>query len=118
MLGVHKGFEATSTRVDSSGRIQAQLFVGLCKNAPGGLLQLFYDVWRDGIVAIADLVGVSKRYRSTALGLGLMHRALSAPQEVAAQWGLPAQGLLGSTEPDEGDPQSWTVRRVKMFEKI
>lgn len=107
-----------ASRLDPAGRVRTQLFVGLCNDAPAGLLQLFYEVWRDGLIAIADLVGVAQAHRGTGLGLGLMHRALSAPRDVAAGWGLPAQGLLASTEPAQGDPQSWRVRRVKMYEKM
>lgn len=92
--------------------------MGLCNDVPAGLLQLFYEVWRGGLIAIADLVGVAKAHRGTGLGLGLMRRALSAPKDVAALWGQPTQGLLASTEPGQGDPQSWPARRVKMFERM
>jgi GNAT superfamily N-acetyltransferase len=83
-----------------NGRHEAQIFVGLLDTRVGGLVQVLYRQWRDGLLADIDLLGVLEPYRRSGLGTALVRRALQATQALSRHWGLPALGVLSLVEPD------------------
>ena len=110
--------EILTHRLDAEGRIQNQIFVGLCGESVAGILQIFYYPWKGGLVSVADLVGVLESIRGSGLGLGMIRHTSIATKKVASQWHVSPKGLLGLTELDQGDSNSWVVRRVKLFERM
>jgi len=112
-------FESILThRLDAEGRIQNQIFIGLCGKSVAGILQIFYYPWKGGLVSVVDLVGVLESFRGSGLGLKMIRHASAATEKVASQWQVSPRGLLGLTELDQGDSRSWIVRRVRLFERM
>jgi hypothetical protein len=81
-------------------------------------MQMFYRQWRDGLVGNVDVLAVLRDFRRTNLGIVMMRHAISAAMKVSAQYKVPVVGLVWLTEPDQGPLDSWSVRRVRMFEKM
>ena len=107
-----------TNRLDTEGRIQKQIFIGLSGETVVGILQIFYYTWNDGLVAVVDLVGVLEPFRGSRLGLRLIRYARSVTENAASQWGVTAKGILGLAELDQGDSDSWADRRVRLFERL
>jgi GNAT superfamily N-acetyltransferase len=96
-------FEMILTRLRrEDGRHGAQIFLGLSGEEVVGLVQLFYREWRDGLIADIDLLGVLEPYRRSGLGSALVKRAILACEEMSAQYGLPASGVVSLIDPEYG----------------
>jgi hypothetical protein len=105
-------------RSGDGGRLRQQLFAGLVQGEAAGLLQVLYREWGKGLIANVDRVGVRPDARGTNLGLSLLRFAKDNFYRLCLQYGQPALGVVGLTDPDRGPADSWSVRRVRLFEKL
>jgi GNAT superfamily N-acetyltransferase len=94
-------FETILTRLRrEDGRHGAQIFLGLSDDQVVGLVQLLYREWRDGLLADIDLLGVLEPHRRSGLGTALVRRAILATQDISAQYGMPAVGVVSLIDPE------------------
>jgi hypothetical protein len=110
--------EILEGRLDDRGRIKRQIMAALSGDRIAGLLQMFYRPWGDFLLGNADLLGVLESFRRDNIGLNLIQQAVAATMKISAQYKLPAAGVVWLTEPDQGPPDSWADRRVRMFQRL
>jgi len=81
------------------GQHEVQIFIAQIGDQVTGLVQVFYRVWQNGLVADIDLLGVLKSHRRLGLGTALVKRAIQATQNMSRAYGLPAIGVVSLVDP-------------------
>ena len=81
------------------GKHQIQIFIGINNGLVTGLVQQFYQVWQNGILADIDLLCVLGSFRRSGLASALVQECLSATHKIAQQYQIPAIGLMRTKQP-------------------